>query len=98
MKHKPHSHSVPHHAGSPRTLRQIDPGSAARVAGFAAGTASELRERLLAYGLIPGQTLSVIAQRPVTVIQIEHTELALEDTLAACIEIAAAPPGQAAAH
>jgi hypothetical protein len=42
--------------------------------------------------------LSVIAQRPVTVIQIEHTELALEDTLAACVEIAAAPPGQAAAH
>jgi len=40
----------------------------------------------------------VIAQRPVTVIQIEHTELALEDTLAACVEIAAAPPGQATAH
>jgi len=54
VKHKPHSHSVPHHATGPRTLRQVDPGSAARVAGFAAGTASELRERLLAYGLIPG--------------------------------------------
>lgn len=92
MKHKPHSQQTPHHRQAPATLRSARPGSLTRIAGFTAGTASELRERLLAYGLIPGQTLSVIAQKPVTLVQIEHTELALEDILAACVEIGPVSP------
>lgn len=92
MKHKPHSPQTPHHRHAPATLRSVRPGSRTRVAGFTAGTADELRERLLAYGLIPGQTLSVLAQKPVTVVQIEHTELALEDILAACVEVSAIAP------
>lgn len=89
MKHKPHSHLTPLHRRTPATLRSVPPGCKTKIAGFAAGAGEELRERLLAYGLIPGQTISVIAQKPVTVVQIEHTELALEEVLAECIEVLA---------
>lgn len=96
MKHKPQHHATPHHRSAPTTLRSARPGAPVRIAGFAEGTAGDLRERLLAFGLIPGQTLRVLAQKPLTVIQIEHTELALEDVLAACVEIAS-PAGKSAA-
>ncbi|MBA3997364.1 MAG: ferrous iron transport protein A [Candidatus Accumulibacter sp.] len=95
MKRKPHTQHPPHRRSAPDTLRGVRPGALTRIAGFAADTAGDLRERLLAYGLIPGQTLRVLAQRPLTVVQIEHTELALEDILAACVEVEAAPDAAA---
>lgn len=78
----------PQHPNPGRTLAGALPGGDVAVVGFTDGTA-ELRERLLAYGLIPGQTLRVLAQKPLTVVQVEHTELALERELADCVEITA---------
>jgi Fe2+ transport system protein FeoA len=73
--------------GTP-TLMGAAAGSVVRIAGFAAGTPADVRERLLAYGLMPGQAVRVLAQRPLTLLQIEHSELALERVLAGRIEVA----------
>ncbi|MEW6646408.1 MAG: FeoA family protein [Pseudomonadota bacterium] len=69
----------------PKTLTDVPARSHVHIEGFTPDTSHELRERLLAYGLIPGQHIRVLAQKPVTVLQIEHTELALEKVLAACV-------------
>lgn len=87
MKHKPNSHRPIHHAAPARTLLDARPGSTATIAGFSGETLAETRERLLAYGLLPGQALRILAQKPLTVLQIEHTELALERELARCVTI-----------
>lgn len=87
MKHKPHSHRPIHHQPAALTLAGARPGHDVAIVGFAGG-AGDLHERLLAYGLIPGRTLRVLAQKPLTVVRIEHTELALERELAQCVEIA----------
>lgn len=68
-----------------KTLVDVPARSNVHIAGFVPNTAHDLRERLLAYGLIPGQAVRVLAQKPVTVVQVEHTELALEKVLAACV-------------
>ena len=41
----------------------------------------------MAYGLIPGNWVEVVQHSPVTVVQVENTELALEDELASQIEV-----------
>ena len=87
MKHEPHSHQPIHHETPPRSLLDVRPGHTTTITGFAGQTPPETRERLLAYGLLPGQTLRVLAQKPLTVLQIEHTELALERELAHCVAI-----------
>lgn len=63
-------------------LVSVPAGKQVKIAGFTPESSEDLRERLLAYGLIPGQVIRVQAQRPVTVVVIEHTELALERVLA----------------
>lgn len=68
-----------------KTLTDMPARCHVRIDGFVPNTAHDLRERLLAYGLIPGQQVRVLAQKPVTVVQVEHTELALEKVLAACV-------------
>ena len=73
----------------PLTLLDIAPGQSAEVIGFSTHSDPELHERLLAYGVIPGQRLNVLNQKPLTLVQIEHMELALERVLAACIEVKA---------
>lgn len=87
MKYKPHSHQPIHHESPARSLLDVRPGHTTTISGFAGLTPPETRERLLAYGLLPGQTLRVLAQKPLTVLQIEHTELALERELAHCVTI-----------
>lgn len=73
------------------TLLDVAPGQRAEVTGFSADTDPELHERLLAYGLIPGQRIGVLSQKPMTLVQIEHMELALERILSACIEVKLSP-------
>jgi len=65
-----------------RCLNDLRPGRRARVVEFNSQITSERRAQLQAYGVIPGQILYVHQQIPVTVIQIDHTELALEAGLA----------------
>jgi Fe2+ transport system protein FeoA len=43
------------------------------------------REQLHGYGLLPGRVLRVMQRTPVTVVQIEHTELAIEAEVAQAV-------------
>jgi len=63
------------------TLRDVPPGEQVTLLGYEALT-PDLQQYLQAYGLLPGRTLRVLAQRPVTIVQVEQTELAFEPQVA----------------
>jgi Fe2+ transport system protein FeoA len=69
------------------TLVDIPAGGQARVAGFLEGLPLERRSQLQAYGLTPNEMVHVLQHSPVTVIQIDQTELALEGGLASQIKV-----------
>jgi Fe2+ transport system protein FeoA len=71
----------------PRHLAEIEPGQKGRVIGFSARLDRDRKTHLQAYGVVPGRIIKVVQHSPVTVIQVEHTELALERELAREIEI-----------
>jgi Fe2+ transport system protein FeoA len=71
-------------AGGARPLTTISAPCLVRVVGVAP-EGGERAERLRAYGLAPGATIEVIQQRPVTVVRIEHTELAVEAQIAGAL-------------
>lgn len=64
-----------------RTLAQVSSGKLAKIAGFDKLSPTH-RQHLQAYGLLPGRTVQVIAQKPVTIVLIEQTELAFESEIA----------------
>ncbi len=68
-------------------LTDIDTNSTARITGFAPSLSANRKAHLQAYGIIPGNTLRVQQKRPVTIVQVEHTEIALEAELAAAIYV-----------
>jgi Fe2+ transport system protein FeoA len=78
--------------GTHPTLADVQPGGKARLAGFCPGLQADRRAQLLAYGMTPGHSVLVIQHSPVTVVQVEHTELAMEIELAC--EILVDPPLQ----
>jgi len=49
----------------------------------------DARERLRGYGIVAGVTLEVLQHRPAVVVRVEHTELALEDEVAAAVLVEA---------
>ena len=65
-------------ASNRSTLAALPPGRKARVTGFGPGLSPEHRAHLQAYGVLPGHEVLVLQHSPVTVAQVEHTELALE--------------------
>lgn len=67
------------------SLADVPPGFRVRVIGFAEGFPPDRRAHLQAYGLVPDYTAKVLQQAPVTILKIDHTELALENELAALI-------------
>lgn len=67
------------------TLARIAPGRRARVERFAPHTSPQRKAHLQAYGVAPGHTVHVLQHKPVTVIEIDHLELALENKLAETI-------------
>jgi Fe2+ transport system protein FeoA len=69
------------------TLSDVPPGWRAKVVGFKDGIPPARRAQLQAYGLIPDDWVWVVQHSPVTVIQIDQTELALENSLASEIEV-----------
>lgn len=69
------------------TLENLPVGKAAQVDGFQAGLSSERRTHLQSYGLVPGVWVQVSQHSPVTIVQIEHLELALENDLAEKIRV-----------
>jgi Fe2+ transport system protein FeoA len=74
------------------TLNDISPGRPARIAGFSDDIAAQQREYLQAFGVVAGRTVRVLQQSPVTVVRIEHLELAIESELAARVTVEAYDP------
>jgi Fe2+ transport system protein FeoA len=71
----------------PVTLADVPPGSRAVVSGFSVDFPAERQAFLQAYGLVPNYKVRVLQHSPVTVIQVDNTELALEDDLARGIQV-----------
>ena len=70
-----------------RLLADVPPQSTVRLAGYLPGMPPERRAQLQAYGLLPGQSLRVLQHKPVTIIQVDLTELALETELARAVMV-----------
>ena len=82
-KHCPHR--IP--PGQYATLADVPAGCKAKVLGFTRYLPPERLSHFQAFGLVPGHLVRVLQHSPVTVVQIEHTELALERDLAREIQI-----------
>jgi Fe2+ transport system protein FeoA len=65
----------------------INPGELTRIAGFASTIPADRQAHLQSYGLIPGRIVRVMQHSPVTIIQVEHTELAIEREMAQDIHV-----------
>ena len=79
------------HGGSaapvgPLTLLDVAPGRRVEVVGLH-GLPGSRRERLQAYGLVPGGSVQVLRRSHVTVIEVEQLELAFEAELAASVHV-----------
>jgi Fe2+ transport system protein FeoA len=72
------------------TLADIRPGCRAKVVGFCQSIPAERRAYLQAYGLAPGYWVTVVQHSPVTVVEVEHTQLALETELACEVQVSEA--------
>ena len=73
--------------GQTATLADVPPGCKAKVLGFTQYLPPERLSHFQAFGLVPGHKVRVMQHSPVTVVQIEHTELALERDLAREIQV-----------
>lgn len=78
-KNKPAEAAPPSHE-KPR-LAGARPGARVVVLGYDPISAHQ-KALLQAYGLAPGREIRVLQQRPVTVVQVDHTELAFEKEIA----------------
>lgn len=65
-----------------RTLADVKPGEQTKVAGFSSQLSPARLAHLQAYGLVEGYPVRVVQQKPVTVVQVDFVELALEAELA----------------
>jgi Fe2+ transport system protein FeoA len=63
------------------------PKENARVINFSHSITTDRKAHLQAYGIIPGNSVRVVQHSPVTVIQVDHTELALENSLARMVQV-----------
>lgn len=73
--------------GNLLTLADVFPGKRALIAGIG-DLPAEQAHRLQAYGILPGRLVRVLSNRPMVIIQVEQTELALEESIARQIFIA----------
>jgi len=74
------------------TLAQAVPGSQVTIKTLEHVPVRH-REQLLAYGVAPGRVVDVLQIRPVTIVRVEHAELAFETPLSRAIGIAAPAEG-----
>lgn len=63
------------------SLACVEPGIRVKVRGFTEMLGEDKQAHLLAYGVVPGRWVKVLRHSPVTILQVEHTELALERKL-----------------
>jgi Fe2+ transport system protein FeoA len=64
------------------TLAGLQPGDEACLLSFSSEISPERLNQLQSYGLLPGCQVRVLQNWPVIVVQVEHTELAVENDLA----------------
>lgn len=75
----------------PDRLSEAPAGCKVCMAGFAEEGVC-WRERLQAYGVAPGREIEIVQQSPVTVIRIDHVELAFERSVSRDIIVSPAAP------
>ena len=69
------------------TLGEFPRGARVRIGHFDESLDAETRLRLLAYGLVPGEWVTIVQHRPATILRIEHTEIAIENHIAKRIPV-----------
>jgi len=69
------------------TLASVSAGSRAVVTRYLPGMPAERYAQLRAYGLAPGCQVFVLQHTPITVIRVDHLELALEHSLVKEIQV-----------
>ena len=69
------------------TLTDASPGTPLHITGFSDDLPSRLQEHLQAYGLVAGRKVRVLQHSPVTVVQVELLELAMETELAQTVHV-----------
>jgi Fe2+ transport system protein FeoA len=85
---QPHEPATSQHREGARqcALADVPLAGWARVLDVS-GLAATQGEQLHGYGILPGCVLRIIQRTPVTVVQIGHTELAIETELARAIRV-----------
>ena len=69
------------------SLLTVPIGESVRIVNFSPRVTKTQQAYLNAYGVTPGQRVRVIQQSPVTVVHIDHLELAMEHNLAKEISV-----------
>lgn len=69
-----------------RTLADLSAGERAQISCLQCEHAASC-ERLMAYGLVQGQTILLVQKYPAFVIRVDETELALDELVAKCIHV-----------
>lgn len=75
-------------------MADVPPGCRAEVVGFSAGFPPDRRAYLQAYGLVLNYSVQVVQHSPVTIVRVDHIELALESDLAKGILVQLSPDDQ----
>jgi Fe2+ transport system protein FeoA len=76
------------------TLADVPAGCSAKVVGFSVGFPLDRRAHLQSYGLVLNYPVQVVQHSPVTIVRLDHIELALENDLARGILVQLLPPEQ----
>lgn len=70
---------------APESILRVRPGDSVEVATFGEAMPADQSALLRTYGIDVGRTVRVVQHRPMTVVEVDHTEVALESELAALI-------------
>lgn len=68
------------------TIADLRPGQTARV-GCLDCPQVQRCARLAAFGLVQGQTITLLQRAPAFVIRVDETELALDEEVARCVQV-----------
>lgn len=83
---RPKQNTTPESNSAARTLADLSAGERAQISCLQCEHAASC-ERLMAYGLVQGQTILLVQKYPAFVIRIDETELALDELVARCIQV-----------
>lgn len=86
VKPRPKQDAAPGPGTSTRTLADLSAGQRARISCVQCDRAASC-ERLMAYGLVQGQSVLLVQKYPAFVIRVDETELALDELVARCIQV-----------